>query len=103
MRPPIRPRATSFDARLPGEIQHAARRGSRTLLTTPASIARVLAASGGYNTASLCRPDGFAGVDGLLALQPDGTVRRGLAVFRIVPGGASMIDPAPTSLSAPGI
>jgi branched-chain amino acid transport system substrate-binding protein len=68
-----------------------------------ASIARVLAGSGGYSVASLTRPEGFAGVDGLFALQPDGTVRRGLAVFQIARGGASIIDPAPTSLAAPGI
>jgi branched-chain amino acid transport system substrate-binding protein len=69
-----------------------------------AAIARAVANSaGGYSVASLCRPDGFAGVDGVLALQTDGTVRRGLAVFEIKRGGANIIDPAPTNLSAPGI
>lgn len=93
---------TSFDADYQAKYNTPAP-GLADFAYDAASIARVLAASGGYNTASLCRPDGFAGVDGLFALQPDGTVRRGLAVFRIVPGGASIIDPAPTSLSAPGI
>jgi branched-chain amino acid transport system substrate-binding protein len=69
-----------------------------------AAIARVLAgAPGGYSVAALCRPEGFSGVDGVLALQPDGTVRRGLAVFEIQRGGAIIVDPAPTDLSAPGI
>jgi len=69
-----------------------------------AAIARVLAAApGGYSVASLCRPDGFAGVDGVLALQPDGTVRRGLAVFEIQRGGPTIVDPAPSDLAAPGI
>jgi hypothetical protein len=39
----------------------------------------------------------------VLALQPDGTVRRGLAVFEIHRGGATIIDPAPGDLAAPGI
>jgi hypothetical protein len=69
-----------------------------------AAIARVLAAApGGFTIASLCRPEGFAGVDGVLALQPDGTVRRGLAVFEIQHGAASIVDAAPTDLTAPGI
>ena len=68
-----------------------------------ASIARVLAQGGGFSVASLCRPDGFAGVDGVLALQPDGTVRRGLALFALQRGGATMREPAPQSLTAPGI
>lgn len=68
-----------------------------------AAIGRVLAAGGGYSVGSLCRPEGFAGVDGVLALQPDGTVRRGLAVYEIQRGGPTVVDVAPTSLSAPGI
>ena len=63
----------------------------------------MLAQEGGYSVAALCRPEGFAGVDGLLVLQPDGTVRRGLAVFQIERGGPSMIEPAPDSVAAPGI
>jgi len=68
-----------------------------------AAIGRVLAADRGYSVASLCRPEGFAGVDGVLALLPDGTVRRGLAVFEIQRGGPTVEDAAPASLSAPGI
>lgn len=68
-----------------------------------AAIGRVLAQSGGYAVASLCRPEGFAGVDGVLALQPDGSARRGLAVFEIERGGVNVVDPAPASVAAPGI
>jgi hypothetical protein len=68
-----------------------------------ASIARVVSQSGAYSVASLCRPDGFAGVDGVFVLQTDGTVRRGLALFEIQRGGPVMVQPAPDSLSAPGI
>ncbi len=68
-----------------------------------AAIARVLAAEGRFSVAALCRPEGFAGVDGLFALQTDGTVRRGLALFQIGNGGPTMIEPAPDLVSAPGI
>ncbi len=68
-----------------------------------ASVARVLGTGDGYSVASLCRPDGYAGVDGVFALLPDGRVRRGLALFEMQRGTPQMIEPAPTSLQAPGI
>ena len=68
-----------------------------------AAIARLMAASGGFSAGSLCRPEGFAGVDGVLALQPDGQVRRGLAIFEVRRGGPALVEPAPDSLGAPGI
>lgn len=67
-----------------------------------ASIARVLAGQGGYSMASLTQPAGFAGVDGWMVLQPDGQVRRGLAVYRVERGGPAMVEPAPASSSVPG-
>jgi hypothetical protein len=67
-----------------------------------ASIARVLGGQGGFSMAALTQPAGFAGVDGWLALQPDGQVRRGLAVFRIERGGPTMIEPAPQSAAGAG-
>ena len=76
--------------------------GLADLAYDAAAIARVTAANGGFSAASLARPEGFAGVDGVLGLQPDGTVRRGLALFEIQRGGAQMIEPAPDSLAAPG-
>ncbi len=69
-----------------------------------ASIARALVQSGeGYSVAALCRPEGFAGVNGVIGLMPDGRVRRGLAVFEINRGGATMIEAAPNSLGEAGI
>ena len=68
-----------------------------------AAIARVLAVSGGYSVAALTRPQGFSGVDGVFALAPDGTVRRGLAVFAIHAGGPTVVEPAPTAFAGPGI
>lgn len=55
----------------------------------------------GLTLSSLTRSDGFAGVDGVFALRPDGQVTRGLAVFEISPaGGASIVHAAPTRLVA---
>ncbi len=68
-----------------------------------ASIARVLAQNGGFSMAALTQPGGFAGTDGLMALQPDGRVRRGLAVFEIQRGGPQLVEPAPQSFTAPGV
>ena len=76
--------------------------GLADLAYDAAAIARVVGGSGGYSPASLARPEGFAGVNGVLGLQPDGSVRRGLAVFEVQRGGAQMIEPAPETLGAPG-
>jgi branched-chain amino acid transport system substrate-binding protein len=77
--------------------------GVTDLAFDAAALAGALAHDGGWSAASLCRPSGFAGVDGLLVLQPDGSVRRGLALFEVQRGGPVMIEPAPASISAPGI
>ncbi|HET9147373.1 MAG TPA: penicillin-binding protein activator, partial [Acetobacteraceae bacterium] len=52
-----------------------------------AAIAVLTSREGGYTTPVLTNPAGFTGTDGLLQLQPNGKVRRGLAVFRVEPGG----------------
>ncbi len=67
-----------------------------------ASIARVLGGRGGYSAGALTQSAGFSGVDGWLALQPDGQVRRALAVFAIERGGPQMVEPAPQSGNVPG-
>jgi ABC-type branched-subunit amino acid transport system substrate-binding protein len=77
--------------------------GLADLAYDAASIARVLAANGGFSVAGLTRPEGYAGVDGVLGLLPDGHVRRGLALFEIQRGGPQMIEPAPDTLAAPGL
>jgi hypothetical protein len=68
-----------------------------------ASIARVLAGAGGYSMANLTQPTGFSGADGVFLLQPDGQVRRGLAVFEIQQGTPVQVSPAPTALGAPAV
>jgi ABC-type branched-subunit amino acid transport system substrate-binding protein len=77
--------------------------GLADLAYDAAGIAVALLQGGGFSQASLCRPSGFPGVDGALALNPDGTVRRGLAVFEIRGAAASIVAPAPLNLSTPGI
>jgi len=50
-----------------------------------------------YTTAQLTRGSGFAGVDGLFRLMPDGTSERGLAILEVQRFGTRVIDPAPSS------
>ncbi len=63
-----------------------------------AAIARALAAGPGFSGAALTTPTGFTGTDGPLVLMPDGTVRRGLALFEIHREGPQMIEPAPSGV-----
>lgn len=64
-------------------------------------IARLATQAGGLDQSVLTNPAGFAGADGVLALEPDGTVRRGLAIYRIGAAGAQIVQPAPAALPAP--
>jgi len=67
-----------------------------------ASLARVLATGQGVSTATLTNPAGFAGADGVFALQPGGQVRRGLAIFQVESSGTpQMVQPSPQTLAAP--
>jgi branched-chain amino acid transport system substrate-binding protein len=52
-----------------------------------------------YSFSQLTRPSGFAGVDGLVRLLPDGTSERGLAILEVRPGSPSVISPAPRSFN----
>jgi ABC-type branched-subunit amino acid transport system substrate-binding protein len=74
-----------------------------TLAYDAAALAAVLARSGGpapYDPLALTNPNGFAGVDGIFRLRPDGLAERGLAVMQITPTGNRVVDPAPTSFQA---
>ncbi len=93
---------TDFDQRYTAKYTTPAP-GLADLAYDAAAIARVLASNGGYEAASLTRPEGFSGVDGVLGLLPDGHVKRGLAVFEIQRGGVQIVDPAPDNLAAPGL
>ena len=47
----------------------------------------------------LTRGSGFAGVDGLFRLKPDGTCERGLAILEVAQFGAHVVDAAPSAFS----
>jgi branched-chain amino acid transport system substrate-binding protein len=66
-----------------------------------AAIAKVAAGGGGFTSTVLTAPAGFTGTDGVLVLQPNGQVRRGLAVFQIAPGAPVIVSPAPGQLGLP--
>lgn len=68
-----------------------------------ASVAKVIAGPKGSDIQMLTQPGGFVGTDGWFELLPDGQVRRGLAVYKVEPGGPELIDPAPQSAGSPGL
>lgn len=49
-----------------------------------------------FDRTSLTNPNGFAGIDGVFRFRTDSLAERGLAVLELQPGGAVVIDPAPT-------
>lgn len=65
-----------------------------------AALARVTTQGGHVDQAALTNPSGFTGADGLIALAPDGSVKRGLAVFQVSPDGAQIVQPAPQSFAS---
>jgi branched-chain amino acid transport system substrate-binding protein len=74
-----------------------------TLAYDATALAAVLARTGGataFDPETLTNPNGFAGVDGIFRLRPDGLVERGLAVIEITRDGSRVIDPAPSSFEA---
>jgi len=65
----------------------------------------VLARNGGpapFDPQALTNPNGFAGLDGIFRLRPDGLVERGLSVMEITASGNRVVDPAPKSFQALG-
>ena len=66
-----------------------------------AAIAVLAAHEGGFTTRVLTNPTGFLGTDGVLVLLANGHVRRGLAVFKVAPGGPTIVSPAPLTLTTP--
>ena len=66
-----------------------------------AAIAKLAASTGGYTSGVLTAPAGFTGTNGVLVLQPNGQVSRGLAVFQVAGGAPVITSPAPTTLTQP--
>ncbi|MDJ0825585.1 MAG: penicillin-binding protein activator [Rhodobacter sp.] len=58
--------------------------------------------SDALTTAALTQSTGFAGVNGIFRLRPDGTIERGLAVAQIADKQVRVIDPAPRSFGGAG-
>ena len=62
------------------------------------ALAAVLArGETGFTPAALTDPNGFAGVNGIFRLTPEGRPQRGLAVLELGPDGIQVRDPAPDS------
>ncbi len=59
--------------------------------------------SGPLTARALTQPTGFAGVNGVFRLLPDGTSQRGLAVATIQDTQVIVIDPAPRSFGGAGL
>ena len=65
-----------------------------------AAVAVLASREGGYTTKVLTNSQGFTGTDGVFRLEPDGSVTRGLAVFKVERGGPKMVSPPPHNLPA---
>jgi ABC-type branched-subunit amino acid transport system substrate-binding protein len=48
-----------------------------------------------FSDAAITNPNGFAGIDGIFRVLPNGTTQRGLAVMEVTKSGPKIIDPAP--------
>lgn len=56
-----------------------------------------------FSAAAITNPSGFAGVDGIFRLRPDGLVQRGLAVLEIHRDGNTVVQTAPETFQALGL
>ena len=52
-----------------------------------------------FTSETLTRPSGFAGLDGLFRLRPDGTSERGLAILEVTKFGPHVVDAAPSAFN----
>jgi branched-chain amino acid transport system substrate-binding protein len=76
-----------------------------TLAYDATALAAVLARNPNgpdFSPAALTNPSGFAGVDGIFRLRPDGLIQRGLAVLEVHRNGNTVVSPAPTTFQAIG-
>ncbi|MCM0019619.1 MAG: penicillin-binding protein activator, partial [Tagaea sp.] len=77
-----------------------------TLAYDAVALAAVLARDKGpegadFSPAVLTNPAGFAGLEGIFRLTPQGQVERGLAVFEVQRGAARVLSPAPDTFERP--
>lgn len=73
-----------------------------TLAYDATALAASLAKHGSsFNVHDLTNPNGFAGLDGIFRLTPQGLTERGLAINEVTSEGARVVDLSPTSFTAP--
>jgi len=68
------------------------------------ALAAVLArapAGPDFSVTALTNPSGFAGLNGIFRLLPDGITERGLAVLEMHRTGSTVVDPAPQTFQKP--
>lgn len=70
-----------------------------TLTYDATALAAALSKSGGFTSAALTNPNGFAGVDGIIRFNSNGLAERGLAILEIKNGRITEIDPAPKAFT----
>ncbi len=65
-------------------------------------VVTLMHGGGDLSTVALTNPNGFAGIDGIFRLLPNGITQRGLAVLQVERGQPTVVDPAPTDFRALG-
>jgi branched-chain amino acid transport system substrate-binding protein len=99
--PPPANRA-DFEKRF-GDLYHHPPPRLATLAYDATALAAVLAHGQNgpdFSAGALTNPSGFAGVDGIFRLRPDGLIERGLAVLEVEHDGSKVVDPAPQTFQA---
>lgn len=69
--------------------------------TALAAVVAKQAVAGRVTPDALTNPSGFAGVDGIFRLLPDGGNQRGLAVMEVTADGVRQVAPAPRTFEGP--
>ena len=68
-------------------------------ITLAISLIKSKGATAAFQPTSIEDRRGFAGINGVFRMRPDGTAERGLAIYRVEGGAGSLESPAPTSFS----
>lgn len=90
-----------FADRYRGRYHHDPPRPAALAYDAVALIAALVKTQGPnrFSAEVLTNPSGFAGIDGVFRLRPDGTNQRGLAILRVTPGGGQVVSPASRTFS----
>ena len=95
---------TQFEARYQGQYGASPHPVASLAYDGIAAVGALISAgsSDALTGQALTRPSGFAGVNGVFRLLPNGTNQRGLAVAQIQNSQVVILDPAPRSFGGPG-